>query len=405
MENQMTARDVFTAVEQMAGLKMELPELELIRSLSDRIKTAIRRNDEEAVAQYATQAVGNALAAAGFTGVLTPRSLREHVAANGWALIHDVVDGRENAAFVLKSKLDAIQGGSQFGSQSTQQNRPSGQGTPDRRGSGSIDTSRNDSRPAPAQQAAAPNRAPANTQSNRVQQAPSQTQHTGASQQQRAVQRTTMQPPAPQRTDGSSQVRSINSAQALRSQSSGAASAGDSVDRKRNQCKVHGGKAALTIEADVTQRGDPTIRIESAKMLNRQERTYDWDSKIAFQLTPGELQHVTALFHGFIDHLKFSSHGPQKDKWLEIQRQTGQYAGTFKVAVGKGSEMHLVQITSIDIGNVASLFRRQCAMQMGESLASLKDALEVVAVAYNDAQAAQAARGGSQQQGYSRQTG
>lgn len=401
--SEMIARQVLEALDVMAGIKMGTVQLALLAPMSGKIKSAIRGDDAEALAAYAAQSVSGELAKAGFDGVLTPKVLRELATPDGWALIMDVVDKRENAAAVLKAKVESLQGGSQFAGQA----RPGNGGSPEPRAHREPhrDVAREPQRERPHEpqrerpreqgREQAQQREPVRGASTPPARQASQPQSGPgrASEAPRPGGRTTMQPPPPTRTGSQHNVRTIGSAQRADR------SADPNGSRTYDQVKVHGGRAALTIQADVTKRDQPTIRIEAARKVGTtQAEGYDWTNKIAIQLTTTELQHCTALFHGQISHLKFQNHGFEQDKWFEIEKQSGQYAGTFKVAIGQGKDVMLVQITSADIGDVSSLFRRQCAAQMRESLASLESALRPVSDAYNAVQARRGGGGGQQGQ-------
>lgn len=387
---QITVTMVVDALRRMAGMNFTPAQIPLLQPLGNRIRTAIQANDGEGLAAYAALAVGTALKEAGYNGVLTPTGLRTYLETEGWAVITDVLAKRENAAMVLKGKLDAIQGGSQFAGQSSHPQDP----RPPQTASQAPQRGQ-----APPQQqtrsAAAPPQAGRMAQQSEPARSAGSPQGNSAPQQPQRP--TTLQGPAPQRHSNEN-VRTIGSAPTQRAQQGGDRARGDGAERGYDQVKVHGGKAALTIEADISRREEPTIRIEAAKKTGvdaRGNNVYDWTKKIAIQLTTAELQHCTALFHGQIQQVKFQNHGQQQDKWFEIVRQVGEYAGTYKVVIGQGSDMCLVQITSADIGNVSSLFRRQCALQMRESLTSLESALRPVSDAYNAVQARRGSAGGT----------
>jgi hypothetical protein len=136
--------------------------------------------------------------------------------------------------------------------------------------------------------------------------------------------------------------------------------------RTYDQAKAHGGRAALTFQADTTQGGDPTVLIEVAPMLDREARTYDWQNKVRFQLTRHELQLVTALLFDLVPQLHFSNHN---EKWMSVNRQDDdpKYGGTIKFTIGVGkasqNQPQTVQVDSSSLGEITSLFVRQaCAL-------------------------------------------
>ncbi|MHB8742789.1 MAG: hypothetical protein ACYC9L_06640 [Sulfuricaulis sp.] len=166
--------------------------------------------------------------------------------------------------------------------------------------------------------------------------------------------------------------------------------------RTYDQAKAHGGRAALTFQADTTTAGDPTVMIEVAPMLNRDARTYDWSNKVKFQLTKHELQLVTALLFDMVPQLHFSNHN---EKWASITRQDSdpKYGGTIKftIGVGKASQNQpmTVQVDSSSLGEITSLFVRQSCALLKADGSILPALLRQVAKTYLTQQAC---RNGSQ---------
>lgn len=152
----------------------------------------------------------------------------------------------------------------------------------------------------------------------------------------------------------------------------------------RDQVKVFGAKAALTLVADVTRGGTPTVTIEAAAALGGSERRYDWANKIRFQLTTIELQLVTALLLGHLPTLNFKNHG---DKWLRATRQDpgSAFAGMTQIAVGQGSSGDAVTLTvAIDpsaLGEVVALLIRQTASSLKLPVEAISTVLRTVAAA------------------------
>ncbi|MCD9046912.1 hypothetical protein [Luteimonas sp. MHLX1A] len=303
-------------------------------------RAAVVAGDLYALANYCAAAVTAKLEEVGFTMPLDARALRAiSEARDGWALLTDVVGGRENAAQTLAKRLQAFRALVGQGSQ--------------------PDATSQRTEPGPR------NEAPTRAQQNRAYERPM---------------------PPPRRHDAAN-VRQIGDARRAQQQSQPSPAQEqdqNTVETQWDSVKVHGGKAALTIEATTSRRNVPTVNIEAARLKDREARTYDWSNKIILQLTPAELQQVTLLLCGKISHVKFQNHGVENDKWFEIERQTGQYAGTIKFAVGQGRDVCLVQLTPADLGNVVGLFIRQCSRQMRVDQAALNLALAPVAQALNE---------------------
>jgi hypothetical protein len=156
--------------------------------------------------------------------------------------------------------------------------------------------------------------------------------------------------------------------------------------RRFDQAKVHGARAALTLVADQTRAGEPTVTIESATRVPGDERAYAWKDKLRFQLTGAELQLLTCLLLGSGMELTFRNHG---DKWCSIVRQsTGRYAGSVRVTMGQGDAAQFsprtVAIDFSAIGPVTALCLRQCAQYLRVPVEVAPKVLAIVARAYTE---------------------
>jgi hypothetical protein len=110
---------------------------------------------------------------------------------------------------------------------------------------------------------------------------------------------------------------------------------------------VYGAKAALRVEEDRWRTDDPvrchTLRLEVAPALA--ERRYDWEHKIAVQLTARELPAFAAVMLNLLPHLQAQGHGFANDKWFELRRQSGGVL----VRVGQGRRGSAVPVTAGDL--------------------------------------------------------
>ena len=122
----------------------------------------------------------------------------------------------------------------------------------------------------------------------------------------------------------------------------------------RVQCRIYGSKAALCIESDETRQGEPTLRIEAAPATA--PRQYDWAQKRVIQLTREELPIVAATVLGLLPRCEYKSHGPEKDKGLEILHQgTHLFVRLFQKERG----VVAVQVTAADCYALGALCLRQ----------------------------------------------
>jgi Predicted membrane protein len=362
---QPTITDVLAELDA-AGIRQPREVLNYIRGEANphrtRILAACAAGDRHALANYTARAVLAALQAVGYQGALPASALRALSASEtGWAMVHAAAGGSSEITAKLQARITDYlsRAGASAVDQRPAPPRPTQREAPAAQGSGFAAPERRaepKGHPAPAS-------------------APSATPRP-------AAQRPAYTAAPPRRTDNAGNVRQIGEARMARQ---GQGSDPENVTEATfDSVKVHGGRAALTLEATQTRRREPTVMIEAAAMLDRTARTYDWKNKIAVQLTPTELQHVTCLMLGLIQEVKFQNHGQEQDKWFSIVRQANEYAGTIKITVGKGSNVYMVQLTPADIGNVIALFVRQAANQLKVDQAVVPHVLRSVAQALTE---------------------
>ncbi|UJJ60450.1 hypothetical protein [Rhodanobacter denitrificans] len=168
--------------------------------------------------------------------------------------------------------------------------------------------------------------------------------------------------------------------------------------REYDSTHVYGGRAALEFQASTTRGNNPTVQIDAATGSNK---VYNWKDKIVFQLTKVEMQLLTALLYGHLRKLHLSGHD---DKWLNVEHQEGQYAGTIKFTMGKGKadafKPRTVQLSYADMGEVHSLFIRQTSTLLKVGPLLVERVVKQVAASYSAQQDARGGQGGGQGGGY-----
>ena len=357
----MSQHKVIEAIRQLGGLSVDADFLPLLTSHRNQIATAVQAADGEGLAAYCTQAVVGALRQSGGTGItLSVRQLRQLLQGGHGDLIVAAAGGCDRRRASLRTELARLASGSQFAAQARAP-RPPASGA-----AGSEPHTPAAPRVQPAH-GAARERAAGPVSEGKVAENVAQG--------------------LPPRRHDASNVRTITSAR-THSQPP------DAAVPQYHQAKVHGGKAAAQFSPDENRRQMPTVRLEAAAMANQQARTYGWDKKIALQFTQEELHHVTAMFVvGKIESVRGSSHGENSKKWFEIARQSGQYAGTYKISVGDGEKTYVIQLSSASLGNVISVCLTQCAKQLRLSKQETIVTLTRVSEAVVAAQAARSERG------------
>ena len=126
--------------------------------------------------------------------------------------------------------------------------------------------------------------------------------------------------------------------------------ANGNANRFGKAIKVFGGKGALTFQATETRAVVKTINNDAA--LANAPRQYDWSNKITVQISRAELPVVCGLFAGIVNECKFGSHGPEKNKGYEIQRQQDK---VFIKVMQKDKTMVAVPVGPADCFWVAAL--------------------------------------------------
>ncbi|WP_046481565.1 hypothetical protein [Pseudomonas veronii] len=85
---------------------------------------------------------------------------------------------------------------------------------------------------------------------------------------------------------------------------------------------VYGGKVAVCFSADQTRNEEHTIRIEAS--VSSGDRCYNWDDKIAIQLSTRELPSVLATLLQIQNKFEGKGHGAQNEKWFVLENQPGK---------------------------------------------------------------------------------
>ena len=166
-------------------------------------------------------------------------------------------------------------------------------------------------------------------------------------------------------TDGQSETAALTPG--ARPESTG--QPGTAPEGRFTDFHVYGGKGALTFEAGLNRAGQPVVFIDAAKASGA--RRYDWAQKIRVMLTPDECLELLAVLLGLVPSALFRNHGPEKDKWIEVQHQGAQVFAK----VGKAKDVCAVPIAAPDATRVTALV----LSQVKKSLFNL-DGMDVLSV-------------------------
>lgn len=139
------------------------------------------------------------------------------------------------------------------------------------------------------------------------------------------------------------------------------------------------------------------VSIAKAKDGASAKNGLNWDAKIQLMLVPHEVQLIAAVLHGMLPKARFAGHGHSNEKWIEVERQTGQWAGVrFTIAQDK-SDIRRVNVGYTDIGNVTAIFMRTLQDQMRLQANAILPTIKATASIYHDQTTARAANREGQQ--------
>lgn len=94
-------------------------------------------------------------------------------------------------------------------------------------------------------------------------------------------------------------------------------------EKKFENMHVYGGRGAMSFEATTTRKEDPSVTIDGAKATG--PKNYLWGEKVSFQFTVKELPVLASVLLGIRKSCKFNLHGPNSDKYFELEFQGDKY--------------------------------------------------------------------------------
>ena len=159
-----------------------------------------------------------------------------------------------------------------------------------------------------------------------------------------------------------------------------AAKAAPGPHKDRLRLRLFGKAAAHTLEITAHRRGGDflgvqVVSIDSAHALGS-GAGYDWAHKLVLQLTPEEMPGLIATLMGLTPSVRFSHHGANRDKFLEVRRQEGGLV----IITGEHAAVYPVPVPSGTVYYVLDLFCR--AMAMNGAGRSASDVLMLVKSAH-----------------------
>jgi hypothetical protein len=146
------------------------------------------------------------------------------------------------------------------------------------------------------------------------------------------------------------------------------------------QVRLFGRESAHTLEIGPHRRGASfmgvhVVTIESARALP-DASGYDWANKLTLQLTPEEMPLAAAVLMNLSASARFTQHGAERDKFVELRRQEGGVV----LVTGQGGAIHAVPVKTGVLYYLLSLFCR--AMARGLPGSSVAEVLALIKAAH-----------------------
>ena len=147
----------------------------------------------------------------------------------------------------------------------------------------------------------------------------------------------------------------------------------------RLQVRLFGRESAHTLEIGPHRRGASfmgvhVVTIESARALP-DASGYDWGNKLMVQLTPEEMPLAAAVLMNLSPSARFTQHGAERDKFVELRRQEGGVV----LVTGQGGAIYAVPVRTGVLYYLLSLFCRAMARGLpGSSVAEVLALIKAV---------------------------
>jgi len=132
---------------------------------------------------------------------------------------------------------------------------------------------------------------------------------------------------------------------------------------------VYGSAAALYVAPERGRNGDALVRLEIALKKGRSANTFDWEHKIAVQLTLRELPVFVCVLYGWVPRLDWNNRGKDHVKSIRMEHQKTHLYLTIREAADSAA----IQISPPDAFRVSTL----CVAQLRQNFPGV-DAQEML---------------------------
>lgn len=166
-----------------------------------------------------------------------------------------------------------------------------------------------------------------------------------------------------------------------------------------DQVNAYGKEYGLSIERGPNpERTMNTINIAIAKAVGATAKEgLDWKQKIMIMLEPFEIELIAAVLFDMLPKVRFAGHGAANDKWLEVERNTGEWASV-RFTLAQDKDIRRVNVGYTDAGRVKAIFMRALQDQMRLQANAILPIVKSTALMYQEQTTARAARRGSESQ-------
>lgn len=143
------------------------------------------------------------------------------------------------------------------------------------------------------------------------------------------------------------------------------------AQQRKHHC--YGDKAALCIEAVISEAKTPTVNLELARKLSGAQGTFDWANKVVIQPAARDLPLLAGMFLGYLPRCNFTRPG----KAITFERQpnrifvsaiAGQQRYALPITIGDTVYLSALVLTQLqqscssDATILPSIIRGACAL-------------------------------------------
>lgn len=143
--------------------------------------------------------------------------------------------------------------------------------------------------------------------------------------------------------------------------------------------------SSVRFQASEDKRGEGrfVVFVECAH-INSDGSTYNWNDKLSLMLNTAETERAILVLMNKLPLARFSAHGFDKKKWMQIlsQAPTGRYSGCKQVTAGDGQRKFLCNMSPIDQSKMLAVLQRAYAKMIDLPIDTAMSNLDAIAENY-----------------------